>query len=84
MRATFIIMVDPLLEETSQVVLGERNHEVHTLTAQRTQQALAQRIRLGTPWWGFQDPQPQVAYMPVKLLGEDSIAVVDQETIILA
>jgi hypothetical protein len=41
-------MVDPLLEEASQVMLGKRNHEVHTLAAQRAQQALAKRIRLGT------------------------------------
>jgi hypothetical protein len=74
-------MVYPLLEKTSQVMLGERNHEVHTLAAQRAQQALAKRIRLGTQWWGFQDPQPQVAYALVEFLAEDRIAVMDQETI---
>ena len=83
MRTTFVIMVDPFLEETLQVMLGERNHEVHTFAAQRAQQALAQRIRLGTQWWGFQDPQSQVTYALVDRLRKDGITVTDQETILM-
>jgi len=81
MRTTFVIRVDPLLQETSQVMLGERNHEVHTLALQRAQQALAEGIGLGSPGRCFQDTQPHVAHTPVEVLCEDCIPVMDEEVV---
>ena len=73
MRATFVGVWQPRLYETPQMVLGEQNHEVYALPAQCAQQALAKRLALGTPGWGFEDFQPQVAYPLVEILGEDRI-----------
>jgi hypothetical protein len=63
------------------VVLGERDQKVQALPLERAQQSLAESIRLGISHAGFEDPQPQVAYTPVELLGEDRIAVMHEEPV---
>ena len=55
MRTASVIMLHPLLEQTSEVVLGERDHEVQALPPQRAQEPLTQGIRLGTVHWGLED-----------------------------
>src|SRR5918996_5925213 len=75
------MMAYPCIEEAAQVVLGERDQKVQAFTPERTQESLTQGIRLGTPWWRFEDPQPQVAHRLVKRLGEDRITVMDQKAV---
>ena len=52
-----------------------------TLPPERAQQPFTQGIRLGTAHRGFEHLQPQVAYALVGFLGEDHIAVMDEETV---
>ena len=63
------------------MVLGEQDQEVQTLPPECPQEPLTEGIRLGTPWWRFEDPQPQVAHRLVKRLGEDRITVMDQKAV---
>jgi len=74
-------MRHPLVQQISQVVFSQRDHEIQAFPPQRAQQTLTQGIGLGTSHWGFEDLQPQVAYTPVELLGEDRIAVMNQEPV---
>jgi hypothetical protein len=63
------------------VVLGEGDQKVQALPPERAQQSLAESIRLGTSHWSFEGSHSQVAYTPVELLGEDRIAIMDEETV---
>ena len=80
-RTTLIIMWHPLVQETLQVVLGEREQKIQAFPPERTQEPLTEGISLGTSHWGFEYPQPQVACTLVELLGENCIAVMDQEAV---
>jgi hypothetical protein len=55
MRTTRVIMWHPLVQETPQVVLGARTHEVQAFPPERAQEPLTQGMRLGTPHWGLED-----------------------------
>ena len=44
-RATAIVVSDPLPKQTSHVKLVQRNHEIQTLTADRADHALGERVR---------------------------------------
>jgi hypothetical protein len=63
------------------VVLGGRDHEVQAFPPYCAHKPLAERICLGTLRRGFQNLQPQVTYRPVELLGENGIAVMDEEPV---
>ena len=65
--ATFLVVWHPLVQETPQVVLDERNQKVQALPPQRAQQALAKGTRLGAAPRGFEHPQHQVAQLLVEL-----------------
>jgi hypothetical protein len=71
----------PCVQQMSQVILSEGNQKVQTLPPERAQEPPAERIGLGTAHRGFEHSQPQVAYALVELLGEDRIAVMDEETV---
>jgi hypothetical protein len=60
MTTAGIIILHPLLEHTSEVMLGQRDQKVQAFTPKRTHEPLTQGIRLGTAHRGFQDPETQV------------------------
>ena len=62
-----MIMPDPCVQQTSQVVLAEGNQEVQALPPQRAQEPLTQGIGLGTPHRCFQDPATQVPHLLIEL-----------------
>jgi hypothetical protein len=72
-------MAHPCVQNTAQVVLGKRDQKVQALPPERAQESLTQGIGLGTPHGGFEDPQPQMLHMLVKLVREDTIAVMDEK-----
>jgi hypothetical protein len=77
-----VIMAHPCMQEAAQVVLGERDEKVQAFMPARPQEPLTEGIRLGTPWQRVEDLQPQVVYRLVKQLGEDRIAVMDEEGVL--
>ena len=83
MRTSCIVMVHPRVQDTSQVVLSERNHKVYAFAPQCAQQPLAERIGLRTLGWGFRDLEPEVLYAAVELRREDAIAIMEEEAIIM-
>lgn len=80
-RAPCIIVWHPLVQETPQVVLGERDQEVQALPATCAQEPLTHTISLGTAQRSFQDPETEVSHLLIELLGENAVAVMDQETV---
>src|SRR5712691_7392069 len=52
-------------------------HSCRSVSMSRSQRG----IRLGTLWRRFQDLQSQVAYALIKLLGENAVAVMNQEAV---
>ena len=58
-RAPSIVMRDPLHEDVPQVVCRYGNQVIYAFAPQCAQQPLAERVRLGTLGWGFQDPEPE-------------------------
>jgi hypothetical protein len=54
-RAPCGVVLNPLVQETPQVVLGARTHEVQAFPPERAQEPLTQGMRLGTPHWGLED-----------------------------
>jgi hypothetical protein len=67
MGTAFVVVCSPLVQQTLQVVFGERDQKVQALPPQHAQQALAEGIRLGAAHRGFEHPQPQVAHLLVEL-----------------
>ena len=55
MRATAIVMRNPLLENSPQVFLINRNQEIQTLAADGSDQAFAESVRLGRAEGCFQN-----------------------------
>ena len=71
----------PLVQQTSQVVLGQRDHEIQIFPPQRADAPLAEGIRQGTLRRRFQDPQSEMAHTLVKRLGIDAVSVMNQEAV---
>ena len=63
------------------MVFGQWNQKVQAFLPQCADEPLAQGIRLGALLWCFQDPQSQVTYALIKLLGENAVAVMEQEAV---
>ena len=80
-RAPSIVMRYPLHEDVSQVVRRQGNQVIQAFPPQCAQQPLAERVRLWTLGWSFQDPEPEVLYAAVKLRREDAIAIMEEEAI---
>ena len=69
------------MQDLSQVVFGAGNHIIQALPPQRTDKPLAQGIRLRALWRRFEHTYPQVTDALVKLLRENTVAVMEQETV---
>ena len=48
-RTSVIVVRDPLAEYASQVTLVQHDHEIQTLTSDRANESLAERVRLRCP-----------------------------------
>src|SRR5437016_13282335 len=81
MGPTSFVMQHPCLYDALQVVLGKRDYKIETFPPQRADEPLAERIGLRGPHRRLEHPQSQVAYVLVKLLREDAIAVMDKEAV---
>ena len=57
------------------------DHEVQTFAPERAQKPLAERVRLWALRRCFHDLEPQVADIPIELLGENAVAVMQQEVV---
>src|SRR6266568_627741 len=64
-----------------EMVCRQRYHKVQAFPPECAQQPLTHRIRLGTLRWRLQHAQAQVAYAPVQGLGENAVAVMDEEAV---
>src|SRR6516165_9693292 len=80
-RATFVVMAYPLHEAVPHMVCRQGNHVIHTFPPQRADEPLAERIGLRSPHRRLEHPQPQVADALIKLLREEAIAVMQQESV---
>src|SRR5215470_2229707 len=76
-----VIMGHPEVQEIPEMVLGQGNDKVQTLPSQRAQEPFAQRVRLRCLRRRFQYSQPQVVDTLVKLLGENTIPVMQQKAV---
>jgi hypothetical protein len=81
MGTPFVIVWHPLVEETLQVLLGEWEQEVQALPPQCAKEPLADGVGLRALRRRFQDLQSQMAYTLVEGLGENGIAVMDEEPV---
>ena len=57
---------------------GHRNQPVETLAPNRADEALADRVGLGTTWWRFKDLDTEVMDRFVEVCGKDAIAIMQQ------
>ena len=76
-------MGDPTSQELPEMVLAERYHPIEKLPSQCSHQSLTDRIRLGRPIRRLQNAQSQVPNGLIQCLGEDAVAIVDQESILV-
>jgi len=74
-------MQHPCSQKAPQVIFGQGHHKVQAFLPQRADEPLAEGICLGALRWRFQDPQSQVPYALIKLLGENAVAVMEQKTV---
>ena len=74
-------MGHPGVEQASQVVFGERDHAIQALPPQRADEPFAEGVRLRALGRRFEHTYPQVTDALVKLLRENAVAVMEQETV---
>ena len=74
-------MSDPLLEDSPQVSLVDRNQEIQTPAADSSCEALAESVRLGRAEWRFQDAQAHRLQGRTQLGGVNGVAVVNDEPV---
>ena len=80
-RAGPIVMNSPQFEDPSEMVRVERNHEIQTLSACTTNQALTKCIRLGAFVRSLQHGQPERLQRLIEFLRIDGVAVMDNESV---
>jgi hypothetical protein len=74
-------MSHPLLENSPQVSLVQRNQEIQTLAADTSDEAFAECVRLGRVERRFQDAQAHRLQGRIELAGVNVVAVVDEEPV---
>src|SRR2546425_12315185 len=79
--AAAIVVSDPLPKHTSHEALVQRNHEIQTLTPDRADQSLAERVRLRRPHRRLEDRQPHRRDRAIDALGVDAVVVVKDKSI---
>src|SRR4029434_140806 len=63
------------------MVCCERNEKIQALASQRPKDPFTDRVGLRSPGRRFQHAQAQVVYVPIEGLGEDAVAVMDEEAV---
>ena len=63
------------------MVCRQRDNEVQAFAPQRADESLTECIGLGALGRRFEDPESKVVYVLVKLLGENAVAVMQQEAV---
>jgi hypothetical protein len=76
-----VVVRHPLRQDSSQVFLAQRNHEIQTLTAYPSHQTFAIGVRLWCSRRSAQHPEPKSLELLVHLCREDRIAVADEEPV---
>ena len=74
-------MSHPLVENSPQVSLVQRNQEIQTLAADTSDEAFAKSVRLGRVERRFQDAQAHRLQGRIELRGVNRVAVVDEEPV---
>jgi hypothetical protein len=74
-------MSNPLLEDSAQVSLVDRNQEIQTLAADSSYQTFAESVRLGRSERSFQDAQAHRLQSRIQLGGVNAVAVVQEEAV---
>ncbi len=74
-------MRNPHLQNKSQMPLIERDEKVQAFASHRSAESLAHRIRLGRSHRSSQHAHSHRFYLFVKLLGKDTVPVVNEELI---
>ena len=69
------------VQQTSQVICCEGHDRSHALLPQRTNEPLAERMRLRALWRCLHNSQPQVADAPVEPWGENAVVVMEQKVV---
>ena len=72
-------MSHPLLENSPQVSLVQRNQEIQTLAADTSDEVFAESVRLGRVERRFQDAQAHRLQGRIEFGGVNVVAVVDEE-----
>jgi hypothetical protein len=81
MGTPFIVVWHPLVQETSQVRLGERDQKIQAFPPQRADEPLADRVGLRALRRCGQEPQSKMARLLIELWGKDAVPIMDQEAI---
>src|SRR5712691_3847865 len=78
MRASVVVMSDPLHEYPTDVPLIQRNHPIQTLATNRADQPFAIRIRLRGSHGRLENRQTHGPHGGIDALGIDAVAVVNE------
>ena len=81
MWAPLVVVRHPLCQDSAQVFLAQRNHEIQTLATYASHQPFAVGIRLWRSRGRAQDPQSKSPELLVHLCREDRVTVPDEETV---
>ena len=76
-------MLHPFRQKPSQVVFWQGEHEIHAFLPSRAQPPLTQCVGLGTLGRRFEDPESKMVDVLVELLGENAVAVMQQEVVVV-
>ena len=76
-------MRHPFSQNSSQMFLAERNHEIQALAPHRSNQSFTVRIGLRCSRRGSQRLQAETLNGFIHLLREDAVAIMDQEAIVV-
>src|SRR5215467_3174265 len=76
-----VIVHGPIPNSHVKMAFVEWNQEVETFATKAAAQSLAHHVRLGRPHWRTQNPYPQIGKTLVDVRREDTVAIVDDETI---
>jgi hypothetical protein len=80
-QAAFVVMAYPLCEDTLHIVCRQGNQVIQAFPPPRADEPLTQGVGSGTLGRCFEDPESKVVYVLVKLLGENAVAVMQEEAV---
>ena len=81
MGAALVVVRHPLCQDSAQMFLVQRNHEIQTLPPYASHQTFAMGVRFWCSHGCVQHPQSKSLELLVHLSREDRVTVTDQETV---